>query len=86
MKKINVTISAKADAGKSYLGYELRNLLINNGWNVEFDIEESENEIDVDATIVNDIESERNVYQKIENVRNNSTIVIREIQLPRNEN
>ena len=79
MKNLKIMVSGQVTTGNSYLVYEIRRLLRENGWNVEHDYDAIDNqtEIDLDRCFVDDLEA------KINNVKNNTIVTINEKQLPR---
>ena len=81
MKDLKITVSGKACVGNSYLVYEIRRLLRENGWNVEHDYnsDNNETEIDLDRCSVNDLDNKINI------VKNNTIVTINEKQLMRTE-
>ena len=81
MKNLKITISGKVGTGNSYLVYEIRRLLRENGWNVEhdYDSENNETEIDLDRCLVD------NLNDKINAVKSNTIVTINEKQLMRVE-
>lgn len=80
MNNLNIIVSGKVMTGNSYLVYEIRRLLRENGWNVEHDYCDinNETEIDLDRSVVNDLSN------KIEKIKNNTKVIINEKQLHRN--
>jgi len=81
MKKINILISGKAGNGNSYLVYEIRRLLRENGFNVihDYNAEENQTEIDLDNCFVENLE------EKINKLKSNLVINLYEKQLHRND-
>lgn len=79
MENLNITVSGKVGSGNSYLLYEIRRLLRENGWNVEHNYisEDNETEIDLDRIMVEDLE------ERIQRLKTNVKITINEKQLPR---
>lgn len=79
MKNLNITVSGQATTGNSYLVYEIRRLLRENGWNVEHDYgsEDNETEVDLDVVQLGDLN------EKINRVKNNTIVTINEKQLKR---
>jgi len=80
MENLNITISGKATTGNSYLLYEIRRLLRENGWNVEhnYNDKNNETEIDLDNCFVDNLDN------KIQKVKKNTIVNIFEKQLKRN--
>lgn len=81
MNNLKITVSGKVTTGNSYLIYEIRRLLRENGWNVEhdFDSEDNETEIDLDRYMIDNLDN------KINKVKNNTVVIINEKQLSRVE-
>lgn len=81
MKNLKITISSAVTTGNSYLVYEIRRLLRENGWNIEheYDSKDNETEIDLDRCFVD------NLNEKINKVKNNTIVIINEKQLARSE-
>ena len=70
-------ISGKVSTGNSYLLYEIRRLLRENGWTVDhsYNSEDNQTEIDLDQILVD------NLDEKIKNIKLNTVININEKQL-----
>ena len=81
MKDLNIIVTGKVSSGNSYLVYEIRRLLRENGWNVQHDYNSDDNqtEIDLDQCKTDDLD------EKIENVKNNSIITLFEKQVNRDD-
>jgi hypothetical protein len=79
MKDLNILVLGKFSCGNSYLVYEIRRLLRENGWNVEHDYnsEDNQTEYDLDRCSVD------NLDDKINKVKNNTIVTINEKQLKR---
>ena len=77
MNNLKITVSGKVTTGNSYLVYEIRRLLRENGWNVEHDFDSEDNEIDLDRCVID------NLDDKINKVKNNTVVIINEKQLAR---
>jgi hypothetical protein len=79
MKNLKIEVSGNVTSGNSYLVYEIRRLLREDGWNVEHDYNSIDNqtEIDLDQCNVD------NLDEKIKNVKNNIIVTINEKQLKR---
>ena len=77
MNNINIMISGKVSTGNSYLLYEIRRLLRENGWTVDhsYNSEDNQTEIDLDQILVD------NLDEKIKNIKLNTVININEKQL-----
>ena len=77
MNNLKITVSGKACTGSSYLVYEIRRLLRENGWNVDhnYDSKDNQTEIDLDKFLMIDLD------KKIENVKSDAIITINQKQL-----
>ena len=77
MKNLKIEVSGKVSTGNSYLVYEIRRLLRENGWNVvhDYDSNDNQTEINIDQCNVDNLE------EKIKNVKNNTIVTINEKQL-----
>ncbi len=81
MKNLKITVSGKVTTGNSYLVYEVRRLLRENGWKVghDYNSEDNQTEINLDQCLVD------NLNERIENVKNNTIVTINEKQLKRTD-
>lgn len=77
-KKLIVTVAGQSFAGKSTLTYVLKEFLRNQGYDVKF-----EPNLDYQTEDEFDKMTGKNIYDRIENFKENREITIREEQLPR---
>jgi hypothetical protein len=78
--QLNLTVSGKCGSGNSYLIYELKQLLAQNGWNVEFDKNSDENQIEIDLDV---LKTRDEILDRIAVLKQSTKIVLFEKQLPR---
>ena len=79
MKNLNITVSGEVTNGTSYLVYQIRKLLSENGFIVNHDYDSNENQTECNLDRV----SVDNLDEKIETLKTETIITINEKQLPR---